>query len=197
VGLPEDFLSRNQILDPVYLDRVEVLFVGILPECPLRHAFVQWAPHSGGRILHEITLGVVLEHVLAGDRVGRRGEAIQQDSSEDVFGVLQNAELAEMRQDEANLILIDDFPACEGELLLLLLGLLALEREIGSISSYRPWHGTIGAGLTRTLGLLGCAIWIELGHRRNSCCAISLSWKERCCRGSQRPELGLTCRSKG
>ena len=33
-----------------------------------------------------------------------------------------------MRQDEANLILIDDFPACEGKLLLLLLlGLLDLE----------------------------------------------------------------------
>ena len=71
---------------------------------------------------------MVLKHALAGDLVRRRGEAIQQDSSEDVFGVLQNAELAEMRQDEANLILIDDFPACEGKLLLLLLlGLLALE----------------------------------------------------------------------
>jgi hypothetical protein len=128
VGLPEDFLARNQILDPVDLHRVEIFFVGILPEGPLRHALIQGAPHSGGRILHEITLGVVLKHALAGDLVRRRGEAIQQDSSEDVFGVLQNAELAEMRQDEANLILIDDFPACEGKLLLLLLlGLLALE----------------------------------------------------------------------
>ena len=111
--LPEHFLSRNQILDPVNLDRVEVLFVGIFPQGPLRHALIQGAPHSGGRILHEITLGVVLEHALAGDLVCRRGEAIQQDSSEDVFGILQNAELAEMRQDEANLILIDDFPTCE------------------------------------------------------------------------------------
>ena len=62
----------------------------------MRHPLVQGAPHSGGRILHEITLGVVLKHALAGDLVRRRGEAIQQDSSEDVLRILQNAELAEM-----------------------------------------------------------------------------------------------------
>ena len=60
MSLSEHFLSRNQILDPVNLDWIEVLFVRILTEGPLHHALVQGTPHSGGRILHKITLGVVL-----------------------------------------------------------------------------------------------------------------------------------------
>ncbi len=94
VSLREHFLSRNQILDAIDLDRIEVLFVGILTEGPLHHAFVQWAPHSGGRVLHKITLSEILKHTLTSYLVSCGRESIKQDSSEDVFGVLQNAELA-------------------------------------------------------------------------------------------------------